>query len=92
MSWGVSVTQKAPGELSDALDANFNQFYPDPHDEVKEQFQAAKEATDRLLDVVNGEYFNCSMGGHSQNAMPGSSPDAINVSLSATTAPVQVVE
>lgn len=86
MSWGVSASQKDAEELFTALDETFQANYADPHEAITAQFEAAKECVDSLLNVVEGEVFNCSLMGHSQEAMPGSAPDSLSISLSATTA------
>jgi hypothetical protein len=92
MSWGASVSSKLADELFDSLDESFNAFYGDAAPSVREQYEAAKDVVDRLLSVVSGEAFTCSMGGHSQEADPNSSLDHINVSLAAVAAPAVTEE
>lgn len=84
MSWGVSVTNKAPDEMFDDLSESFARQNPEAAESVKAQFETAKDCVDTLLGVVDGETYNCSLGGHSQEA-GGGVLDYVSVSLTAFT-------
>lgn len=83
MSWSASTGGKSAEEIFGALDDSFNRFYHDAHTSVRAQFETAKDVVDTLLGVVDSDYYACSMGGHSQEASPGSAADSISVLLSA---------
>lgn len=87
MSWSAGVSAKAPDELFEALDEVFGGNYPEPGTGVSAQFEAAKEAVDGLLMVVEADKYNCSLSGHSLADAPGTSPDSINISLNAAVTP-----
>lgn len=81
MSWSVGVSSLPADELFDALDERFNASYSEPSEGISEQFETAKEAVDILLRTIDGDKFNCSLGGHKHSE--GDALDAMNISLSA---------
>jgi hypothetical protein len=85
MSWSVGVSQKSKEELVNALNESFDKNYSEPHEAVKNQFEAARDSVSDLLNTLDGEAFNASLSGHSQAAMPGSASDGLPISLYATT-------
>lgn len=84
MSWSLYVSGVTPAEAVDALKENHESQREMPQwgEKTDAQFEAACEAIEKLLNVIDYEKVNISASGHAQQSGGESPVPSVSVSVS----------